>query len=203
MPRFCSSKTRPNSLPIGAAISVATMLKPKARLCPARSARASISRASGSWAAKAFSRRLRRNSSQTSGSDAHQQCPPSGIRAGWMLQHEPPGRIPATASTAEIAASLATVRVVSACSNSRSMLPKRSRNDSSEAGPVVQRLGEDAGLLQPAVLGRPAPRRRSAGRGGPRSCCAGLSRSSKAAAAHQGGDSHKRHDARPAAGLTA
>ncbi len=61
MPRFCSSKTRPNSLLIGGGISVATMLKPKARLWPARSERASISRASGSCAAKAFSRRLRRH----------------------------------------------------------------------------------------------------------------------------------------------
>jgi len=36
IPRFCSSNTRPNSFPIGSGISVDTMLKPNARLCPAR-----------------------------------------------------------------------------------------------------------------------------------------------------------------------
>ena len=68
-PRFCSSNTRPNSLPIGALISAATALKPKARLCPDRRMRAIISRASGSCMLKAFSRFFRRQRSQNMGSE--------------------------------------------------------------------------------------------------------------------------------------
>ena len=59
LPRFCSSNVRLNSPPIGSDISCATRLKPAARLCPARSARAISSSASGSWAANFFSRRFR------------------------------------------------------------------------------------------------------------------------------------------------
>ena len=45
-------------------------LNPEARLCPARSERASMSRASGSWTAKAFRRRRRRHKSQSDGQAA-------------------------------------------------------------------------------------------------------------------------------------
>ena len=59
MPRFCSSKQRANSVLIGSGISSATRLKPAARLCPARRARLTSSRASGNCRAKALNRRLR------------------------------------------------------------------------------------------------------------------------------------------------
>ena len=81
-----------------AGISVATMLKPKARLWPARSVRASISRASGNCAANAFRRRLRRNSSHIIGSepmsnaDQRYQC-----RVNPHAWRQTP--IPSTAST--------------------------------------------------------------------------------------------------------
>ena len=48
MPRFCSSKARPNSTLTGLGISVATSLKALGRAWPARSERAIMSSASGS-----------------------------------------------------------------------------------------------------------------------------------------------------------
>jgi hypothetical protein len=67
MPRFCSSYTRLNSLQIGAGISSATTCIPAASECPARSARATSSIPSGSWAAKAASRLFRRQNSHMKG----------------------------------------------------------------------------------------------------------------------------------------
>ncbi len=133
-PRFCSSKTRPNSLLIGWGISADTRLKPKARLCPARRVRAIISRASGSCAAKAFRRFLRRISSHTNGSDP-MSTPTSGRSTGWM-RAAVPTTTPPSASPPEIIASLVVVRLVSACSNKRPMLPNRWRNDSTMPGPL-------------------------------------------------------------------
>ena len=169
MPRFCSSNTRPNSLLIGSGISVATMLKPKPRLCPERSERASISRASGSCAAKAFSRRLRRISSHTSGSTPS-RMPHQRHQRGVDAHHGPQADSRSPPAPPRSPASLAMVRFVSACSNSRLMLPNRSTNDCDDARPVVQRLGEDAGFFGRGVLGGGSARRRSTGRGGPRSC---------------------------------
>ena len=64
-----------------------------------------------------------------------------------------PRPIPTTASTAEITASLLTVRFVSACSNSRLMLPNRSRNDFEDAGPVSSGWERMLASLACAVLG--------------------------------------------------
>ena len=102
------------------------MLKPNARLCPDRSVRAIISNASGNCEANAFRRRFRRNNNQQSGTAAIIR-PTSGMIAGWT-ESTTANTSPTTPITAEIAANLAIVRLVSACSNSREMLPNRSKN---------------------------------------------------------------------------
>ncbi len=108
------------------------MFKPNARPWPARSVRASISRASGSCAANVFSRRRRRNSNHISG-NAPMAIATAGSSAGWRCSRTPRAA-PTTAMTSEIAANLATVRFVSACWKRRSRLPNRSRNVSTMLG---------------------------------------------------------------------
>ena len=128
MPRFCSSNTRPNSLPSGGRISLATMLKPERQALPGAERPGEHFQASGSCMANAFSRRLRRKRIQTAGSvpsraQGGQQAPGGCTRN--------PTAPPAAARTAEISHELAGVKDASACSNSRFKLPKRSRNVSS------------------------------------------------------------------------
>ena len=158
---------------------MATMLKPKARLCPARSERASISRASGSWAAKVFSRRLRRNSSHTSGSEPMQQ-------AGQRHQR----RVDAARTTARAIPTarqhrrdhrqLADGQVgVGLLEQQVDVAEPLERTTGTMPGLVVQRLGEDAGFFAAPSLAAAARWRRSAGRGGLRSCCPARLRSSR------------------------
>ncbi len=125
MPRFCSSNTRPNSFEMGSPISVATMFMPKPRLCPARSERAIISKASGSCAAKARSRFRRRKSTHKSGT-LPKTSATSGISTGWITITTA-SAIPAAARTPAIIARRLMVSDVSACSSSKRMLPKRSK----------------------------------------------------------------------------
>ena len=70
LPRFCSSKVRLNSPPMGSEVSCATKLKPAAKLWPARNARAISSNASGNWEANFAKRRLRRNNNHITGRNA-------------------------------------------------------------------------------------------------------------------------------------
>ena len=175
MPRFCSSNTRPNSLPIGRPISVATMLKPKPRLCPARSERASISRASGSWAAKAFSRRLRRNSSHTSGSEPNAR--PAKRNQRRVDPHHGPQADSHHRQHRRYHRELANGQIGVGLFEQQADVAEPLDERVDEARLVVQRLGQDAAFFGRGVFrGGWASRRRSAGRGGRRSyspaCCA-------------------------------
>ena len=134
MPRFCSSNTRPNSLLIGCGISVATMLNPKARLWPARSVRASISRASGNCAANAFRRRLRRKAAKQAAASPS-ATPTNGINAGVDANQRRPAATPTTAMTSEMASKLRDAS--GSCrpaGTADRMLPNRSRNVSTMPG---------------------------------------------------------------------
>ena len=148
MPRFCSSNTRPNSLPIGRAISLATMLKPKPRLWPARSERASISRASGSCAANAFSRLRRRNSSQQQRQRRQHQAPPAGSATTWMPRATASGTPAAGHGQPRSAASLATVeRRVGLFEQQVDVAEALEQASRTTPGHVVQRLGRARCLL--------------------------------------------------------
>ena len=168
------------------------MLKPKPRLCPERSERASISRASGSWAANAFSRLLRRISSHPSGSKPN-KMPVKGIRAGWT-RTKAPRAIPSTANTTEITVSLLEVRLVSACSKSSSMLPNRSTNDSKMPGLSSNGWERMLAVFGLAVLGGRG--RADAGQHVEAvfDLVGRFIAQQQHRAAHQGGDSHKRQD---------
>ena len=73
MPRFCSSNTRPNSLLIGSDISVDTILKPKARLWPARSDAGEHFQSIGQLCAKGFQPALAAHEQPHERQRAHQQ----------------------------------------------------------------------------------------------------------------------------------
>ncbi len=151
-PRFCSSKTRPNSFPIGSLISVPTALKPKARLCPERRTRAIISRASGSCVLKVFKRFLRRKRSQHMGSEPA-AMPHSGTIAAGLFMATAAAQ-PASPRTAEKAARRPMVSVVSACSKSRLKLPNFWNQSASMPG--ASSKGRARTLLSLSMLSLPA-----------------------------------------------
>ncbi len=143
-----------------AGISAATRLKPDARLCPARSARASISRASGSCAAKAF-RRLRPPQQQP---QQRQRRPATRRPAAARRRDEPADastheRADARPCTPEMQQKLRRgQRRVGLLEQQAQMLPKRvDESPRTMPGAVVQRLRPGrCSLSKPSLAGAAA-----------------------------------------------
>ena len=169
MPRFCSSKTRPNSRLIGGGHFGGDHVEAEGQALSGAERAGHHFQGVGQLRGEGLQPPLAAEQQPHRRQRAHQQARQRQQRRV-QVRHRGPVRSPAPQQPPEIAANLAIVRRVSACSNSRSMLPNRSRNDWMTPGPVVERLGENAGFLGRAVLGGRRRRRRSARRGGPRSC---------------------------------
>ena len=129
------------------------MLKPKARLCPARRPRANISKASGNWAAKSFSRWRRRYSNQPAGSIPMAMPARGTIAAGLFRKID--SVTPAAARTAEITASLrGRQRRIGLREHPLEIETAEAFHQRVQyARSLVQGPRQHAGLLQEAVLG--------------------------------------------------
>ena len=151
MPRFCSSKTRLNSLPMGAAISLPTMLKPKARLCPAQSAGEhfhGVGQLGGEELQPLLAAKEHPDDGQRAQRDRRPAAP--ARRCPHDDRHDAAGH----ARIAEITASLPAVSEVSACSkSSRLKLPKRSSRASSRAASWSNGRASTLACFEQAVLG--------------------------------------------------
>ena len=191
MPRFCSSKTRPNSLPSGAGISVATRLKPKARLCPARSAAGQHFHGVGQLGGEGLQpplpppedARTAAGSASTGRRRAARPWPPGAPMT------QPPAR-PPPGSPREPASLRHGQRRVGLLEQQLEVA-EAFEERLEQARPGSSGRASSAALLQQVLLGRRGDWRRSAGPAGPRCGLPACARSSSHHGAPPGGDAQE------------